>query len=564
MASDWQPKKAELAQSRRGFLKSAGTLTAAAGSLPLAGLLAAPEASAHPLSKNPPKPGQPRSRIVKAFRVRQRAAKSYLGDEFVPSVANGDEHYADLRGSFFKCLPQNSLGEVDPSAYRRLLGALRTGKFGDFEAVPLSPIAERKLANPQASRAFDMTGRDSHGTHTPPAPAFSSDEMAAEMAEIYWLALTREVPFTDFETSDLIAAAAADLNAFPVILAPTEGGVVTPGTIFRGGSTGDLIGPYLSQFLWLDVPYGPSPIVQRYSAPLAGIDFMTDYDEWLAIQRGAAPLASLDLDPTPRYLHDGRSLGQYVHLDVLFQAFFNAALIVSGYGPDALDRDNPYLHSSNQAGFVTFGGPHLFDLVTKAARVGLEGAWYHKWLVHRRLRPEVYAARVEHQANGVKDYGISSDLIDSEAVARVVDRTGNALLPQAYPEGSPTHPAYPAGHSAVAGACATVLKAFVDEDFVIPDPVQASFDGLDLLPFDGEELTLGHEIDKLAKNISIARCTAGVHYRADASGLRVGEDQAIGILRDYSITYSEDFAGFTLRRFDGTRIRIVDGWVIEV
>jgi hypothetical protein len=52
-----------------------------------------------------------------------------------------------------------------------------------------------------------------------------------------------------------------------------------------------------------------------------------------------------------------------------------------------------------------------------------------------------------------------------------------------------------------------------------------------------------------------------VHYRTDASGLEVGEAQAIGILRDYSITYNEDFAGFTLTRFDGRRIRIVDGRV---
>lgn len=32
------------------------------------------------------------------------------------------------------------------------------------------------------------------------------------------------------------------------------------------------------------------------------------------------------------------------------------------------------------------------------------------------------------------------------------------LLPQAYPEGAPTHPAYGAGHAAGSGACATILK----------------------------------------------------------------------------------------------------------
>ena len=289
---------------------------------------------------------------------------------------------------------------------------------------------------------------------------------------------------------------------------------------------------------------------------------MTRYREWLAIQRGAAPASSLRFDRRPRYIHDGRGLGEYVHVDVLFQAYFNAAMSLSQFGPDAVDRNNPYLHSSSQAGFATFGGPHLFDMVTKAARVSLEGAWFHKWLVHRRLRPEVYAGRIENQRRGAKHYDIPTEILESEAVQRILAVYGNALLPQAYPEGSPTHPAYPAGHSTVAGACATVLKAFVDEDFVVPEPVQASADGLDLLPWHGEELTLGHEIDKLASNISIGRCAAGVHFRTDASGLAVGEAQAIGILQDYSLTYNEDFDGFTLTRFDGERIRIVDGRVL--
>ncbi len=37
------------------------------------------------------------------------------------------------------------------------------------------------------------------------------------------------------------------------------------------------------------------------------------------------------------------------------------------------------------------------------------------------------------------------------------------LLPQAYPEGAPTHPAYGAGHATGSGALATMLKAFFDE-----------------------------------------------------------------------------------------------------
>jgi hypothetical protein len=280
------------------------------------------------------------------------------------------------------------------------------------------------------------------------------------------------------------------------------------------------------------------------------------------MQRGAEPVETIIAEAAPTYIRNNRALGDYVHMDAVFQAYLNAALIMADLGPDALDRGNPYLGSGTQYGFVTFGIAHILDMVTKAARIGLEGAWFHKWLVHRRLRPEVYAARVENELNGSKPYGLHPDILSSQAVTEVLQRNGNRLLPQAFPEGSPTHPSYPAGHASLSGACATVLKAVFDEDFVIPDPVQASEDGLVLETWTGSDLTLGNEVDKLATNIAIARCAAGVHYRSDNRGLRVGEAQAIGMLRDYSLTYGEAFDGFTLTRFDGTRIRIVDGDVM--
>ena len=416
--------------------------------------------------------------------------------------------------------------------------------------------------NPQAAFAYEMTGVDSHGTLLVPAPAFASADAAAEIGEIYWLALCRDVPFRDYETNLDIAAAVADLNGFSQTVGPKLEGRVTPGTVFRGETRGDLIGPYVSQFLWQDVPYGPSALVQRYDAPLPGLDFVTDYDEWLAVQQGANPLASPARPGAPRYISDLRALGHYMHHDVVFQAFFNAALIVLGYGRDALCLANPYRRSTNQSGFVTLGVVHVLDLVTKAARVGLAGAWFHKWLVHRRLRPEVMGGRIEIQRSGVKDYGISGEVFASEAVARVAAANRSALLPQAYPEGSPLHPAYPAGHATLAGACATVLKAFFNEDLVIPQPVEASADGHALDAWHGADLTLRNEIDKLAGNISMGRCAAGIHYRFDNRGLAVGAQQAIGMLRDYSITYGEEFDGFTVTRFDGERVRIVCGEVL--
>ena len=54
--------------------------------------------------------------------------------------------------------------------------------------------------------------------------------------------------------------------------------------------------------------------------------------------------------------------------------------------------------------------------------------------------------------------------MNSHALKSSHSRYGTYLLCQAFPEGSPTHPAYPTGHGTVAGACITVLKFFFDCD----------------------------------------------------------------------------------------------------
>lgn len=131
------------------------------------------------------------------------------------------------------------------------------------------------------------------------------------------------------------------------------------------------------------------------------------------------------------------------------------------------------------------------------------------------------------------------------------------LLPVAFPKGCPTHPSYPSAHACNAGACATILKAFFDPGYVLPRPVEATVDGSALEPWRGAGLTLGNEIDKLANNIALGRDAGGVHYRSDSiRGLFVGEQQALGLLRDYSRTYNERFDGFIVRKFNGDRVKI--------
>jgi membrane-associated phospholipid phosphatase len=199
---------------------------------------------------------------------------------------------------------------------------------------------------------------------------------------------------------------------------------------------------------------------------------------------------------------------------------------------------------------------HVLDLVTRVIEPALKAAWYQKWMVHRRLRPEEYAGRVHNHQQGKARYPVHPTLLGSQAVDAVVDVYGSYLLPMAYPEGCPAHPAYPSGHATVAGACVTMLKAFFNESFPIPQPQVASDDGLELVEYQGT-LTVGGDLDKLASNVAMGRVLAGVHWRSDAAeGLKLGEAVAISLLRDLTATYPEDFRGFSLTKFDGTPITI--------
>jgi membrane-associated phospholipid phosphatase len=480
-----------------------------------------------------------------------------------PHPCNGDEAlYATKIGSYSKGLPHHDNGEVDLPSYEALIHALSTGQPADFEAIPLG--GSLKLTSPQAAYAFTLEGLDSHHLGMVAPPAFESAEIASEMAEIYWQALTRDVPFAEYETNSHTAAAADDLSRFSAFRGPKVSGAVTPATLFRGLTSGDLTGPYLSQFLWHDISFGAMKIPQKYHVPVAGNDHVTAYADWLDLQRGLLPTQTTTLDQTPHYLCNGRDLAEYVHLDFglsqmdfAYQASTNAGMILLGWGEDALAVGNPYLHTTTQAGFVTFGAPGILDLVSRISIAALKAAWCQKWLVHRRLRPEAFAGRIHNHLTGTAQYPLHPEILEASVLDAISEQYGTYLLPMAYPEGCPSHPAYPSGHATFAGAGVTVLKACFNESFIIPDPVIASADGLSLEPYDGSPLTVGGELNKLAFNIAMGRVGAGVHWRSDAQeGLKLGEAVAIGILTEMHALVNEDFQGFSFTTFDGTPITI--------
>jgi hypothetical protein len=131
------------------------------------------------------------------------------------------------------------------------------------------------------------------------------------------------------------------------------------------------------------------------------------------------------------------------------------------------------------------------------------------------------------------------------------------LLPIAFREGSPTHPAYGAGHATVAGACVTILKAWFDESYVLPSPVVSNNSGTGLIAAPGSpKLTVGGELNKIAANIAIGRNMGGVHWRTDyTASIKLGETIALDILAEQKLCYNES-SGLSVTIFDGTRVSI--------
>jgi membrane-associated phospholipid phosphatase len=528
--------------SRRFFLH--------AGALAGAALVTRPGASAE--SAPGPKTGRA-ARLERAYKRRMEAAERARSLGSPEHRANGDEDRHGAWACYGKALPHEESGEAAPAAVQALRKALENEHHEAFEAIPLGGYV--KLSNPQAAFAYDLAGPDAHQLTVPPPPAFSSAEQGAEMMELYWQALLRDVPFADYATHPLAREAAAELTRAGGFRGPRVDGRVTPATLFRGDTAGGRTGPYVSQFLLRDLPWIPIRVPQRIRTLVPEKDFLTDPAEWLGIQNGAVAPPNL-YDATARYVRNGRDLAESVHRDFTYQLFLGACLMLFRMNAP-VDGGIPYHHSLTQSGFVTFGASDIVHLVAGVANLALKACWFHKWLVHRRLRPEEYGGRLHAQATGRRAYPFHVDLLNSAALSRSARKHGTSLLPHAYPEGAPTHPAYPGGHAVIAGACVTVLKACFAQTFVIPDPVIPSADGLATVPYKEQELTVGNELDKLAENVSYGRNFAGIHWRTDAAaGLALGETYAIHYLREMKLASSELFDGFSLTKFDGSRVVI--------
>ncbi|MEY4576410.1 MAG: hypothetical protein RL701_1113 [Pseudomonadota bacterium] len=562
-------------------------------------------------------------------------------DENTPS---GEIQYI---GNFHKTLPHNDFGEVEVPAYRKFKeiclqiearlplsyndvaqGSLATSTF-----VGPRPSDVARFTNPLAAAATETSGPDPKAINIIPAPGVRSASTAAEFTELYWMALLRDVPLVELTTDSRVSDAVTELSkVFADALAndKSEGGLrlgldlpvadgaldISVQTLFRSGLRDEQYGPLVSQFFLRDIQYGAQSIRQRLRPYAAKRDFLTSYEDWIRAQntgydrhaRGystcnffaddAAYYAAAD-----RHISTMRDLARFVNRDALHQAYFNAALFLDAARAD-VDEGNPYRGAryGREGDFGTLGGPDLLTLVSEVASRALKVIWRQKWFVHRRARPEAYGGLVQMQFKGRQSdkraYGLPNWVAETKAAQAIElqngavnpDRAKTLFLPMAFSAGSPTHPAYGAGHATVAGACVTVLKAWFREDQSFVELLDRArqplrqrdpFTVLPLLqpgsklatpdsygeptPYTGPDasrMTVGGELNKIASNVAMGRSMGGVHWRSDNTrSLRVGERIAIEILRKRTVEYAERPVSFTFRSFDGQMVQVSSGQV---
>jgi len=543
-------------------------------------------------------------------------------------------------GSFHKSLPHNKWGEVDPVAFDALVAATE-GNGSGFAGVPKGTADAAAFTNPQAGLATDRLTQYPGSYSMPPAPKVLSATTAAEMTELYWMALLRDVPFDRFDTDPGVAAAAAEIDekfrdALPdtgdagrlltgVDVPGSAGDLapITPQNLFRLGLPGEEMGPLVSQFFVRNITYGTQHIDQMQRPYKKDRDYLTGFGDWLHAQNSgrdaqgqAYPRANEDsadnYEVNRRYISTPRDLARFVNKDALHQAYFNGALLLLSGGAK-WTPGNPYGDGGSlqarEAGFGVLGGPHILALVSEVATRALKVVWNQKWQVNLRLRPEAYGGLIHVQtlgigggASGKRPYGLPAWVSKTEAAKRVKAAHKSLLLPMAFTPGSPTHPAYGAGHATVAGICVTVLKAlfktFVTtnagkdvpvlfntlteraEPFGPGQPIQSYVTGVQPGPHGEDEgtctplpkavadkLTIEGELNKLAMNVAMGRSIGGVHWRTDNTrSLTLGEALATRVLADITTDANEkpyfEFRSFS-RQPDGNpkKVKIQQGRV---
>ena len=501
------------------------------------------------------------------IKLRERLAKKNRKRRIV-TTNNGDiRHVKNYVACFTKTLHHDKNGKVNIKDFLTLLRGLKTGSW-ELQKVRLG--GTMKLGDPSCIFSTELFGFYPATYRLPSCPNFSSPQMASEMIELYCMCLLRDVPFSQYGTNLAILSICDSINSFSDFRGPKIEKVstktssktkakVVPQTLFRAPTKGDCVGPYVSQFFYYSYTQGIISSTQKYTFYAPNVDYMTTEENVLSCQNGKVLETRISSTTLPRYVTCLRDGATFCYNDLPGQpAMIAASVLLSLKTPS--NPYNPYTNGilTNQTAFVDFGIVDLYNLIERGTRLALLACWHHKWS-NMRLRPEAFGLEIHKACTQKKNpYGISKELLESIILKRIAHKYGSYLLPQAYPEGCPAHPAYPGGHAVLAGCTMTIVKAFFDCTGTMKVYIPSS-DGTKLVDTN-TNLNINDELDKYASNIAMFRSAAGIHYRSDnVAGLEMGEDIGIELLKEHVKRYT--FAkkvGFLVKKRNGDIVKILN------
>lgn len=386
----------------------------------------------------------------------------------------------------------------------------------DLTRALQAPPAERDAA----FRAIRLTGRmklasPRWGVLPPPTgfgdfPADDSAQTAAELIELALLARELDTPWRGMR--EAVQRRGNPLDGLGEILQ----GPTRPASLFRPEEQASPE-PYVSQLLLLPIPMGAMVAEQRYRLRTGAYGVTAETQA--AMLRGA-PIESQSYGPEV-YIHTPRAMASAMHMDPPYLMGLHAMLILDGL---RVPRSSLFPALPAEAGFTDYGGAAAAQcLLAEASDAAFRDCWKLKYdpdPQRRRARPEELLARQE----------VLHPIWHERGAPLLAPWGGRLPLPIA--EGAPPHPSWISGHAATAGAEAVEMMATYRDGPWPLAPIQASPDGLMLIPASSSALTVHGEIRKFAWNKSFGRGALGVHYRSDvAAGLLVGQAAAVRVLR---------------------------------
>jgi membrane-associated phospholipid phosphatase len=444
---------------------------------------------------------------------------------------------------YSKGLPHDSNGFVDKTAYCKYINAIINQSVDELNNVPKGGSLKQVDASAGWNDDLpDIIKLNNLGT----VPKIDSPEYAANLIELYDMAYCRDVSFSDYTTDAKITTAINSLSQ----LSAYHGPAITVTTIFRGLSQGDVVGPYISQFLYLSYNTGGTITFDQKRAFKGPTDFMLTMPNAVSAQNGTT-LESFGPNIPPRYIINGRDLAISTRLDEPYGIFYNAALVLYTL---AIPQ-NPELPVNNNIGpFINFGKVDVLSCLGQVTRLAALACWCYK---NRALllRPEEGGIIVERKRLNIPNNpSIDDEIINNPIIATIFALNNTNLLPQAYPEGSPLHPSWPSGHATLAAAQAIILKFFFKTsdtmNLFAPDAT-----GSNLVP-SGYTSTVRNEIDKLTSNCGYGRSWASIHYRLDVEkGIKLGEKVGIAFLKKHVTGYPQKVK-VHIKRYNGKTVVI--------